>query len=515
MRYRFDAFELDTAQFSLRANGRAIHVEPMVFDLLLCFAEHAGEVLTREAMIDKVWGGRSVSDATVAGCVKSARAALGDDGSRQAYIRTVRGRGFQFLPEVEHLPCEARLESPEPEKPAKLAVPPKIAVLPLYPLSADPALGILGDAVAQEVILELSRLHWLHVIARGSSFKFRGATVDLAEAHATLGADYFLTGTIIEQGQYCEIAVELNHAPGNTVVWAEHFRLPSADIMHLRGPLAGEIVAALEPRIQFSEALQAANIPTQDLNAWAAYHRGLLHMFRFNREDNAIAGNLFAHAVTADPNFARAHAGLSFTHFQNVFLGLVPDVKTERQLIRRTAERAMELDPLDPFVNLTMGRVEWLSGNLEAGQAWMDRGIALSPNYAMAIYNRALVGTILGDGEGSETRVTKAIALSPIDPLNYAMLATRSMTHMVRGDLAAAAKWAEQAVRAPNAHHQIFACAAVAIEMNGERDKAVNLVRMVHAMQPGYAEADFFEAFPFRDGPIRQVFETSLRQLGL
>ena len=269
---------------------------------------------------------------------------------------------------------------------------PSIAVLPFRKLAtADD--GYFADGIVDNIIHALAALKELFVIARGSSFKFRGQEVDLAEAGEILGAGYLLTGTIMQQARQCVVAVELCRAPDNKVIWAGRFTTPVDEIMHMRSTLAGEIVGALEPRIQLSEALQAAKVPTEHLGAWAAYHRGLWHMYRFNQRDNYLAAQLFAQSVKVDPGFARAYAGLSFTHFQNAFLGFSPDIASETRQARVHAMTCMELDPLDPFVNLTMGRAEWLSGDLEAGLPWMERSIALSPNYAFAIYNSALVGT--------------------------------------------------------------------------------------------------------------------------
>src|SRR5258706_16154937 len=175
----------------------------------------------------------------------------------------------------------------------------------------------------------------------------------------------------------------------------------------------------------------------------------------------------------------------------------------------------MELGPLDPFVNLTMGRSEWLAGDLEAGLPWMERSISLSPNYAFALYNSALVGTLLGDGENNEKRVAKAISLSPIDPLNYAMLATRALPHAIRGDLAVAAEWAERAVRSPNAHIHIYAIAAFTNELLGDRSKAQGHANHVLSSNPHFKKGDFLKSFPFRDAKVRTQVEQSLHRLGL
>ena len=386
MRYRFGSFELDTDQFTLKEQGREIHVEPLVFDLLRLLVENEGQLLTRDAVVARVWDARFVTDATIASGIKSARKALGDSGELQTYIRTVRGRGFQFSAAVESdlgqfagSALSYKSPRPEPARPGEHVSPPRIAVLPLFPLLPDPDLAVLGDALAQEVILELSRLHWLFVIARGSSFKFRGQEIDLADAATTLGVDYVLTGTILRLDSKVTVGVELCHVPDNAVIWAERFRLTMDDLLGVRSTLAAEIAAALETRIELAEAFEAGKLPTEHLDAWAAYHRGLSHMYRFNDHDNGRAAHFFSLAANIDPGFARAQAGLSFTHFQNAFLGFSTDGECERRLAKEHALRALDLDPLDPFVNLTMGRSEWLAGNLDACLPWMERSISLRP----------------------------------------------------------------------------------------------------------------------------------------
>lgn len=524
MRFRFDRFELDTDRFALTEGGSPVHIEPLVFDLLACLVRHPGQVLTRDTIVDEVWKGRFVSEATVSSCIKSARRALGDTGQQQAFIRTIRGRGIQLTASVEVVGEEApanvpvRDVAPPAEPPDAAAVPqapPGIAVLPLHPLAQEPILQVLGDALAQEIIHELSRLHWLFVIARGSTFQFRGQEIDPCHVGRTLGAGYVLSGTIEREGRDCAVAVELCRAGDRSVIWAGRFAAPLGEAMHLRSRLAVEIVGALEPRIEMAEALRAARLPTERLDAWSAYHRGVSHMYRFNKHDNELAEQLFSHAVKLDPGFARAHAGLSFTHFQNDFLGFRPDRASERRLMRHHAVKGLEIDPLDPFVNLTMGRADWIEGDLEASLPWMERSIALRPSYAFALYNSALVGTLLGEGEVNEGKVAKAMALSPIDPLQYAMLATRAVTHVVRGNYETAVEWAERAIRAPNAHVQIYAIAAFICDLAGQHARAAEHVAYIRRSNPAYSHSDFLHFFPFGDAALRMTASESLRRLGL
>ncbi len=523
MIYRFDDFELDTDCFELRMAGDARKIEPQVFALLELLISNHVRMVTKDEINLHVWGGRVVSEAVVNSRVRAARQAIGDDGKAQRLIRTVHGRGFRFVGAVTPIGTAGRNPTDLPERMAEAneidetsaAGRPSIAVLPLQVLTPDERYGALGDAVSHEVIVELSRLHWLFVIARGSSFRFREPAVDLAAAGRVLGARYVLTGTIAFYDRTSVVTVELAHAPDGRVVWAERFESPMDDLLQLRLTIAAHIVTAIETRIQMTEAEKAARLPTENLDAWSAYHRGLWHMYRFNRHDNEIAARMFDRAITADRNFARAHAGLSFTHFQNAFVGYAADFAQQRLLARQHAEKSLALDPLDPFANLTMGRSEWLAGNLGACVPWFDRSIDLSPNYAFAIYNRALLDAVMGEGEQSQRTVMKAISLSPIDPLNYAMLATRALSHIVRGDYESAVAWADRATRAPNAHVHIFVIAALAHELAGHRDLAAQCIALVRRSDRDYRQADFFRAFQFSDAETLATAQAALGRLGI
>ncbi len=528
MIYRFDNFELDTDRFELRSGGVPRKVEPQVFALLELIVSNHARLVTKDEINLHVWGGRVVSEAVVNSRVRMARQAIGDDGKAQKLIRTVHGRGFRFVGDVEAVDtvAAARVVRPhhdtvaasqEAESPIAAATGgrPSIAVLPLQVLTPDDRFGTLGDAVSQEVILELSRLHWLFVIARGSTFRFRDAGVDIAEAGRILGARYVLTGTIAFRDRTSIVTVELSHAPDGQTVWADRFESSMDDLLQLRSTISANIVTAIETRIQVKEAIEAAKLPTENLDAWSAYHRGLWHMYRFNPHDNAIAARMFDRAVTADQGFARAHAGLSFTHFQNAFLGHAGDHGEQRNLARLYAEKGLQLDPFDPFVNLMMGRSQWLSGDLDAGVPWLERSVELSPNYAFAIYNRALLGALMGDGQTSQDNITKAISLSPIDPLNYAMLATRAMSHIVRGDYQAAAGWAERATKAPNAHIHIHTVAALAHELAGKSELASCHAGIIRQSNRAYCQDDFFKAFPFTEEDTLSRAQAALARLGL
>jgi tetratricopeptide (TPR) repeat protein len=222
---------------------------------------------------------------------------------------------------------------------------------------------------------------------------------------------------------------------------------------------------------------------------------------------------LFERAIALEPGFARAHAGLSFTHFETAFLSFADDRDRASAQARRWAEAGLELDPLDPFCNLVMGRAFWLGGELDASLPWLDRANQLNPNYAQAKYSRAWTETLLGDGAEGRCDVDAALRLSPLDPMAYAMLGVRAFGDMIQGDWPRAAVSGERAAHAPGAHALIEMIAAVAHELNGDAERASAWARSARARQAGLTSRDFFQAFPFRDGPTRRRIARALERL--
>lgn len=526
MKYRFGEFELDLAKVELRARGRLCPLEPQVFALLAFLVEHRERLVSRDELFEKVWDGRIVTDATLASRVKAARRALGDDGKAQRFIRTIHGRGFRFVAEVRAEHDELQLSPATdvgPEDAAQLRPPgtsvaassrPSLAVLPFRLVGDAGRYVAIADALPHELITELARLRWLFVTARGSSFRLREPNQDIREVGRLLGVRYCMSGSVEVAGNSLAITTELAETRGGGILWAERFTGSIDDVHAVRSEIRSRILTVLEIRIPLHEAAEARLTVTENLDAWSAYHLGLQHMYNFNRSDNAIATELFGRAVAQDPNFARAHAGLSFVHFQTAFLGHTDDLAGEKELARSYAQRGLELDPLDPFVNFTMGRTFWLDGDLESGLAWLERATSLSPNYAQGIYARAWTETLAGRGLEGRAHVDLAIRLSPLDPLFYGMLGTRAFTHMGEGEDVEAASWAERAARSPGAHVLIAMIAAAAHALAGDDTRAREWARNVRARNPRLTREDFFRAFPFRSQATHARVAAALQRLG-
>lgn len=512
MIYRFGDFELDPGKFELREGGAAKHLEPQVLSLLILLASNADRMVGKDEIIEKIWGGRFISDAAVASRVKAARQALGDDGTQQRFIRTVHGKGFRFVARVAFAPGAEPIQ--------KAAAPvaeerPSIAVLP-FRLAGEPGkLSFMADALADELIADLSRLRWLLVIARASTFRFRDGAVDCAEVGAALNVRYCLTGTLEAAADRVVLAVELARTSDSAVVWSERFTAGRDELHALRREILAAVVANLEARIVQHEVELARRTPEAALDAWSAYHLGLDHMFRFNKADNARAAALFARATALDPHFSRAYSGLSFTCFQERFLQYSDDPDGPARRARALAEWALQCDPLDPFAHLNLGRALWFDQAIGESIERLNHCTTLSPNYAQAIYSKAWAEMAQCDADASDADAALALRLSPLDPLRYAMLGVRSVSALLAGDYDGAVDWGEKAAHSPGAHKHIAVIAAMAAQAAGRTDRAAHWVDRARRLDDQVSRASFLRSFPFAPTSGRETIEKALRDLKL
>ncbi len=514
MAWIFGAFRLDPERFELSRGSAPVRLEPQVLALLVHLVRNRDRMVTKDEIVAEVWQGRAVSDASISSRIRSARRAVDDDGDGQTIIRTVHGRGFRFVADaVETQPAQAAArEIAQPKGP--LAGRPSIAILPFRALAMAPELAILAEAIPCEIIQALSCMRWLAVIARGSSFRFRHSEPNLDLVATALGARYVLTGIIEARNRGLAVTLELSDSSKNEVIWGDRLVAPLDNIDDLRRQIVAHLVTALEVYIPLNEARVAQMAGLETLDAWANYHLGLQHLYRFTGGDNLRAKGCFERAVSLDPQFARAHAGLSFTSFLEAFLQLGPDVPAATNAARRHAERGLELDPLDPFTNFTMGRSFWLTHDFDAAAGWLDRATTLNPNYAQAFYSRAFTSMLAGHASATETGLDTALQLSPLDPLLYGFHGVRAQMMMQTGDYETAARWGDKAASTPGAHYLIAMIALAANGLAGRHDQAARWRQEVRRRKADATTAHYVAAFPTSDAASRSLIVAELRRHG-
>lgn len=515
MAWQFGDYRLDPDRFELALDGEPVRAEPQVLALIIHLVLHRDRMVSKDEIARTVWRDRTVSDASISSRVRSARQALGDDGDRQEVIRTVHGKGFRFMAEVSETVAAQPASPPPPAGPDSAEQSrPSIAVLPFRPLGATPDLQILAEAIPHDIIQALSRMRWLAVIARGSSFRFRKAETDLDLVGSALGAGYVLSGVIEIRNGAVVVVIELADAGRGEVIWGDRLTAPMDEIEGLRHRIIAHVVTAIDVHVPQNEMRLASLSGSDRLDAWKNFHLGLGELYRFTPEGNQRANAHFRNAVALDPRFARAHAGLSFTRFVDAFLHLGPDDREAITSARRHAERGLELDPLDPFTHYTMGRSFWLTGEPEVAAGWLKRAVDLNPNYAQGYYASAFTAMLTGNAAEVEAGLDTALTLSPLDPLLYGMHGVRALSLLQAGDTRAAARWADRAATTPGAHYLIAMIAAVANGLDGRHQQAVRWRQEARRRKPDACAAHFFAAFPIRDGSARPLISAELSRQG-
>jgi tetratricopeptide (TPR) repeat protein len=368
--------------------------------------------------------------------------------------------------------------------------------------------------MTEDIIMQLAKLRALFVIARGSVFSLRDRDIGAQEAGRILGVDYVASGSVrCDSARRILVSVELADTRDGRIVWNDELAGPTDDTLSMLDAVVNRIVAAIAEEIEAAESKSALLKPPSSLDAWEAYHRGLWHMYRFNGPDNREAEGFFRGALRLDPTFARAHAGLSFTHFQNAFLDLTPDHEQQIALAFEAASHSLAADDHDPAAHWAMGRALWLRGARDESLAELGRSVELSPNFALGHYALGFVQSQSGDPRVAIDASSTARELSPFDPLQFAMLASRALAHARLDERDEAADWAVKATARPNAHTHILAIAAQCLSLANRREEARRYVARIRERAPGYTVEDMLRAFRF-DAETARLMRRCAKPIG-
>ena len=389
-----------------------------------------------------------------------------------------------------------------------------IAVMPFIERSAVTGIrGGIADALADDVITRLAKLRSLFVIAQGSVFALHDRQIGPEEAGRMLNVDFIVSGSVRRQGEQLMVMVELAETRTARIVWTETFEHRLDDALVVLDEIGNRIVASIASEIEASERNRAILRPPNSLDAWEAHHRGLWHMYRFNKPDNKQARHFFEMALRLDPTFSRAHAGLSFTHFQDAFQGWAERTPAT-DLAFDAAGQSLMADDRDPAAHWAMGRALWLRGHHDRAIIELEQTIDLSPNFALGHYTLAFVQSQAGDPRAAILSSDHSRHLSPFDPLLFGMLGARAMALVRLGRFEEAADWGIKAAARPNAHAHILAIAALSLALAGRLDEARSYLAAIHRTLPQYRVSDFLTAMRFApDG--EQLFRDGAKHIGM
>ena len=360
MRYRFEDYVLDTDRHELRRQGLVVPTAPQVVDLLAYLVEHRGQVVTKDQLVAAVWEGRPISNSALTTRLNVLRSAIGDSGRNQRLIKTLPRKGFRFIGVVHG----QQISGCRDEK--RSSDLPSIAVLPFTNLSGDPSQDFFGDVIAEEVLTELARLRWLLVIARNSSFMFRGTAFDVREIGRQLDVRYVLEGSTRRANGRFRVACRLVEAQSALQVWSSRYDLKLSDAFQLQDEIRDAILTELAPAILDTERKRVARRVPETLTAWESYQRGVAQMLKHAVEANISARQFFQQAVILEPDYSPGYDGLAWTHLVEATAFSRISIEEGCKRSEPLVQIALELDPENTGARARLALTLHLRGDNQA-----------------------------------------------------------------------------------------------------------------------------------------------------
>ena len=521
MQFTFDNQTLDTERRELLRGGTAIPVQPQVFDLLVYLVQNRDRVVSKEDLIGLVWAGRTVSGSTFTSRVNAARTAIGDSGRDQKLIRTISRKGLRFVGTVQEPANSNRPAGRLPEKslerpPSGLPLPdrPAIAVLPFNNMSGEREQEYFSDGISEDIITALSKLRWLFVIARNSSFTYKGKSVHMKQVAEELGVRYLLEGSVRKSGDRVRITAQLNDVATGSHIWAERYDRDLADVFAVQDQITEAIVAAIEPQIYAAENFRARSKPPNSLDAWDLVMRALWHYWRVTRQDNVVAQALLEKAIAIDPNYGQALSVLATSHMSGVHLGWA-DLGSAAPIAERAALAAVEADSEDSWAHNALGSVYFSTRRLEDSLAEFELALQLNPNFSLAQGYYGLALSYCGRWQEAHEAAQRAIRLSPRDPSSAIYYGIAAYAQFVGRNYQQAIALAREAIRQRGDFTGAYRVLTVAAAMSGQAEAAAAALQELRRAQPNISLAWIANQLPWKLDADREHYLEAFRRAGL
>jgi adenylate cyclase len=393
---------------------------------------------------------------------------------------------------------------------------PSIAVLPFQNMSGDLAQEYFADGVVEEIITALSRFRQLFVIARNSSFTYKGRAVDVKQVGRELGVRYVLEGSVRKSGSRVRITGQLIDAATGTHLWADRFDGALEDIFDLQDDVAARVVGAIAPKLEQAEIARVKHKPTESLDAYDYYLRGIARAHEWTLEGTDEALRLLNRAVKLDPRFASAYGIGAWYYARRKSNGWIADRAREVAEGRRFAERAAELGREDALALSGAGFWRaYVATEFEAGAGLINRALELNENFAGAWYVSGWVNIYLGEPDAAITCLERAMRLSPFDAVLGPMQGATAFAHFFAGRYEQALSWAEKAMREQPKWVPSFGIAAAVSGLEGRLEQARNYVAATQRLDPTMRVSTMMDRLPLRRPKDLARLQESLRKAGL
>jgi TolB-like protein len=520
VQFLFTDYVFDTDRRELRCGSKPVAVEPQVFDLLLYLVLNRDRVVSKDDLLESVWGGRIVSDSTLASRINAARKAIGDSGEKQKLIRTIARKGFRFVGAVatqtnDAKPPQTNDEIKEPS-PEGLPLPdrPAIAVLPFVNMSGDPEQEYFSDGISEDIITALSKLRWFLVIARNSSFIYKGRAVHLKQIAEELAVDYVVEGSVRKVGDRVRITVQLNDVATGSHIWAERYDRSLADVFAVQDEMTEAIVAAIEPQLYAAENFRARRKAPDSMDAWDLVMRALSHYWRVTRQDSLVAQALLEKAIAIDPNYGQALGVLATSYMFAAHMGWA-DMAKATDIAERSAKAAIRADEDDPWAHNALGHAYLFAHRFDDSLAEFELALRLNPNFALAQAYYGLSLCYSGRWEEGDLAARRALRLSPRDPFSGVYFGIAAYAQFLGRNYDEAMRLARKGIRQRDdfvgAHRVLCAAAGMA----GRDDVAKASLQELRRAQPNISLNWIAHQMPIKQDTDREHYLGGFRLAGL
>jgi TolB-like protein len=453
VRYRFGDFTLDTDRRELRRGAELVSTGPQVFDTLAYLIVNRERVVSKDDLLVAVWQGRIVSESTLTSQMNAVRKAVGDSGEAQNLIRTVARKGFRFVGEAKEEEVLAGGDvSSRPVAMLKQILTfsdqPSIAVLPFANLSGDPEQEYFADGIVEDIITGLSRIKWLFVIARNSSFIYKGQPIDVKRVGRELGVRYVLEGSVRKAEDRIRINCQLNEAESGRYLWAERYDRALEGIFILQDEITLSTIGAIEPTMRDAEIERVKRKRPDSLDAYDFVLRALPYLASAPMPDEALhAMPLLEKALEFEPDYARAHGLLSWCH---EILYLRAGFKEENRTGSIRHGRAAILHGRDDATALALGafNASMIEHDRATAFETFERALALAPFSAFTLFFGSIASAWAGKAEQTIEWGERALRLSPFDRMTYGPHHAMALAHFLRERYEDSANAARRAVQA-------------------------------------------------------------------
>jgi len=395
--------------------------------LLAYLIENRDRVVTRNELFEALWKDKVVSDSALGARLKDARKAVGDSGSKQEVIKTIHGRGYQFIAEVEKITEVVAEYTLQDAKPNLSALPlpdkPSIVVLPFQNLSADPEQEFFSDGITEDIITELTRFRDLFVIAKNSSFVFKNQEISVGDIGRQLGVRFAIEGSVRKSGDQIRITANLVDVVSGSQVWGDHYDRKLDDIFSVQDDVVKATILAVVGHLRHWEFVRVERIPPANLQAYDLVLQACNKIYEIRKVPVNEGIALLNRALEIAPEYAPAHGWLGCAHLLNSINRWVGDPNAARELALSFGKQAIRLDEACGVAHYALSEIYlYAYQNLDDARDHAERAIALNPSASQTISWMGFLRCAEGLHEEGVSLVNEALRLDPLAPGYYRQL---------------------------------------------------------------------------------------------